>query len=230
MTRWTEYAVPDMPSTQYRIAKAMSYSDRPQHWGYSAYEGARRLRIQNRMGMRQDITVPRAGRYRFTMHVRARADGNWYANNPVRVWLAQGTATNVLATTPTLYARHWMEVSYLVDIPAAGSWRLGIEGRGWLNDGDTPYPADLDAQIDSVSLVRDRDERDEVPSLPRDLRIDVAKGATLLLDYPGVVRVRRVVYDGKSYRGTVNAKTCPDFVTGPGTLEAVSSGTLLIVR
>ena len=105
-----------------------------------------------------------------------------------------------------------------------------MEGRGWLNDGDTPYPADLDAQIDSVSLVRDRDERDEVPSLPRDLRIDVAKGATLLLDYPGVVRARRVVYDGKAYRGTVNAKTCPDFVTGPGTLEVVPSGTLLIFR
>ena len=79
--------------------------------------------------------------------------------------------------------------------------------------------------------MRDRDARDEAPSLPRDLRIDVAKGATLLLDYPGVVRVRRVVYDGKSYLGTVNAETCPDFVTGPGTLEAVpDSGALLIVR
>ena len=165
------------------------------------------------------------------MHVRARADGDFYANNPIRVWLAKGGVTNVLATTPTFYARQWMEVSYLVDVAEAGNWRLGIEGRGWMNDGDTPYPADLDAQIDSVSLVRDRDARDEAPSLPRDLRIDVAKGATLLLDYPGVVRVRRVVYDGKSYRGTVNAKTCPDFVTGPGTLEVVpDSGALLIFR
>ena len=232
MTRWTAYAVPDMPPTQYYAAQNEPYANGLQnHWGYSAYEGARRLRLNNRMGVRQDITVPQAGRYRFTMHVRARADSDFYANNPVRVWLAKGGVTNVLATTPTLYTRQWMEVSYLVDVAEAGDWRLGIEGRGWLNDGDTPYPADLDAQIDSVSLVRDRDERDEAPSLPRDLRIDVAKGATLLLDYPGVVRVRRVVYDGKSYRGTVNAKTCPDFVTGPGTLEAVSdSGALLIVR
>lgn len=53
--------------------------------------------------------------------------------------------------------------------------------------------------------------------------------ARRIMDYPGVVRVRRVVYDGKSYRGTVNAKTCPDFVTGPGTLETVS-GAFLIVR
>ena len=97
-------------------------------------------------------------------------------------------------------------------------------------DDTAQVSADLDAHIDDVSLVRCRDEQDDAPSLPRGLRIDVAKGAQLLLDYPGVVRVRRVVYDGKSYRGTVNAKTCPDFVTGPGTLEAVSSGTLLIVR
>lgn len=229
MTRWTGYAVPDLPPTRYHGAYAASYSDRPQYWGYSAYEGARRLRIQNRMGMRQDITVPRAGRYRFTMHVRARADGNWYANNPVRVWLAQGAATNVLATTPTLYARHWMEVSYLVDIPAAGAWCLGIEGRGWLDDTDQ-VSADLDAQIDDVSLVRCRDEQDDAPSLPRGLRIDVAKGAQLLLDYPGVAACGPVSYDGQVYVGMLDRTTHPAFITGPGTLRAIPSGSVLLVR
>ena len=229
MTRWTGYAVPDLPPTRYHGAYAASYSDRPQYWGYSAYEGARRLRIQNRMGMRQDITVPRAGRYRFTMHVRARADGNWYANNPVRVWLAQGAATNVLATTPTLYARHWMEVSYLVDIPAAGAWRLGIEGRGWMDD-TAQVLADLDAQIDDVSLVRCRDEQDDAPSLPRGLRIDVAKGAQLLLDYPGVAACGPVSYDGQVYVGMLDRTTHPAFITGPGTLRAIPSGSVLLVR
>ena len=231
MTRWTSYDVPDMPATQYRAAQAVPYASNPAIWGYSAYEGAHRLRLQNRMGVYQDLVIPQKGRYRFTMHVRSRADSLAYANNPVRVWLAKGGVTNVLATTPSPYVRHWMEVSYLADVSEAGAWRLGIEGRGWMNDGDKPWPADLDVQIDAVSLVRDRDVRDDAPALPRDLRIDVAKGATLLLDYPGVARVRRIVYDGKSYRGTVNAKTCPEFVTGPGTLEAVSdSGALLIVR
>ena len=229
VTRWTGYAVPDLPPTRYHGAYAAYYSDRPQYWGYSAYEGARRLRIQNRMGMRQDITVPRAGRYRFTMHVRARADGNWYANNPVRVWLAQGAATNVLATTPTLYARHWMEVSYLVDIPAAGSWRLGIEGRGWMDD-TAQVSADLDAHIDDVSLVRCRDEQDDAPSLPRGLRIDVAKGAQLLLDYPGVAACGPVSYDGQVYVGMLDRTTHPAFITGPGTLRAIPSGSVLLVR
>lgn len=229
VTRWTGYAVPDLPPTRYWGAYAAYYSDRPQHWGYNAYEGACRLRIQNRMGMRQDITVPRAGRYRFTMHVRARADGNWYANNPVRVWLAQGAATNVLATTPTLYARHWMEVSYLVDIPTAGSWCLGIEGRGWMDD-TAQVSADLDAQIDDVSLVRCRDEQDDAPSLPRGLRIDVAKGAQLLLDYPGVAACGPVSYDGQVYVGMLDRTTHPAFITGPGTLRAIPSGSVLLVR
>lgn len=229
MTRWTGYAVPDLPPTRYYGAYAMYYADRPQYWGYSAYEGARRLRLQNRMGMRQDITVPQAGRYRFTMHVRARADQNWYANNPVRVWLAQGAATNVLATTPTLYARHWMEVSYLADIPAAGTWRLGIEGRGWLDD-TAQASADLDVQIDAVSLVRCRDEQDDAPSLPRGLRIDVAKGAQLLLDYPGVAVCGPVSYDGQVYVGTLDRTTHPAFITGPGALRAIPAGTVLLVR
>lgn len=234
---WAGYTVPDLPKTLNGTASLVAYSDRPQHWGYSAWEGLRRLRLQNGRGVCQDLQIPQPGRYRFTMHVRTRADLQVYANNPVRVWLAQGGVTNVLATTPSLYARHWMEVSYLVDIPTAGAWRLGIEGRCGKTDvidaatGAYTYRADLGVQIDGVSLVRDRSVRDDVPTLPRDLRIDVAKGATLLLDYPGVARVRRVVYDGKSYRGLVNAETCPAFVTGPGSLEAVSdSGALILVR
>ena len=226
-----------MPKNASGSATLRSYSDRPEYWGYSAYGGLQRLRLQNRRGVYQDLTIPSRGRYRFTMHVRTRADSPVYANNPVRVWLAQGGVTNVLATTPSLYARHWMEVSYLADVPTAGTWRLGIEGRCAKEDvidattGKVSVYADLDVQVDDVSLVRCFDERDAAPTLPKDLRIDVAKGATLLLDYPGVAQVHKVVYDGKSYKGTVSAETCPEFVTGPGRLEIVPArGGCLIVR
>ena len=234
---WTGYTVPDLPKTLYGTASLEAYADRPQYWGYSAWEGLRRLRLQNGRGVYQDLQIPQPGRYRFKMHVRTRADSPDYANNPVRVWLAQGGVTNVLATTPSLYTRHWMEVSYLADVPAAGAWRLGIEGRCGKVDvideatGDYKSKVDLDVQIDDVSLVRCFDERDAAPTLPKDLRIDVAKGATLLLDYPGVAQVHKVVYDGKSYKGTVSAETCPEFVTGPGSLEVVPArGGCLIVR
>ena len=206
----------------------------PQYWGYCNYAGDSRLRLQNACVAYQDIAIPSAGRYRFKMHVRARADSNYYANNPVRVWLAQGSVTNVLATTPTLYSRNWMEVSYLVDVPAAGTWRLGLEGRSRPDVDEREFSggsrADQDAHIDEVSLVRCTDAVDAAPSLPSGLRIDMAKGAQLLLDYSGTAKCGPVTYDGNLYLGTIDAVTHPEFVTGPGTLEAISPGTLLIFR
>ena len=140
----------------------------------------------------------------------------------------------MLATTPTLYSRNWMEVSYLVDVPAAGTWRLGIEGRcrpeviERENAGGAN--ADLDAYIDDVSLVRCRDTVDAAPTLPHDLKIEVAKGAQLLLDFTGTAKCGPVTYDGVTYTGTIDATTHPEFVTGGGALEAMAVGTMLIVR
>ncbi len=74
------------------------------------------------------------------------------------------------------------------------------------------------------------DTIDAAPSLPHNVKIEVAKGAQLLLDYTGTAKCGPVKYDGVVHLGTINASTCPDFVTGMGTLEAVSDGTLIICR
>ena len=231
---WTVYFVPDLPRTKYYWGGRHPMTAETKYRGYASYSGNYFLRLQNVRGAYQDVTVPQAGLHRFTMHVRARADGTWYANNPVRVWLAQGGTTNVLATTPTLYSRNWMEVSYLVDVPAAGTWRLGIEGRcrpeviERENAGGAN--ADLDAYIDDVSLVRCRDTVDAVPTLPHDLKIEVAEGAQLLLDFTGTAKCGPVTYDGVVHVGTIDASTHPEFVTGMGTLESASDGTAIIFR
>ena len=218
----------------YAWAGRYGNASQPQYWGYCNYEGSARLRLQNACVAFQDVAVPAAGRYRFKMHVRARADGSYYANNPVRVWLARGGVTNVLATTPTLFSRNWMEVSYLADVPEAGTWRLGLEGRSRPDVDEREASgggrADQDAHIDGVSLVRCTDVVDAAPSLPAGLRIDVAKGAQLLLDYSGTAKCGPVTYDGNLYFGTIDAATHPEFVTGPGALEAISPGTIAIFR
>ena len=218
----------------YAWAGRYGNASQPQYWGYCDYEGSARLRLQNACVAFQDVAVPAAGRYRFKMHVRARADGSYYANNPVRVWLARGGVTNVLATTPTLFSRNWMEVSYLADVPEAGTWRLGLEGRSRPDVDEREASgggcADQDAHIDGVSLVRCTDVVDAAPSLPAGLRIDVAKGAQLLLDYSGTAKCGPVTYDGNLYFGTIDAATHPEFVTGPGALEAISPGTIAIFR
>ena len=231
---WTGYKVSAPTSTTYYVGGPVTHTDRPQYWGYSVFEGTWRLRLQNLGAVRQDLTVPQAGLYRFTMHVRARADDPGYGNNIVRVSLAQGATTNVLAVTPTLYSRNWMEISYLANIPTTGTWRLAIEGLCRPDrierEATGGSRADIDAHIDAVSLVRCRDTIDAAPSLPRNLKIEVAKGAQLLLDYTGTAKCGPVTYDGVTYIGTIDASTHPEFVTGGGTLEAVPLGTALIVR
>ena len=233
-SNWTVYFVPDLPRTKYYWGGRFPMTVETKYRGYASSSGNYFLRLQNMRGAYQDVTVPQAGLHRFTMHVRARADGTWYANNPVRMWLAQGGTTNVLATTPTLYSRNWMEVSYLVDVPAAGTWRLGIEGRcrpeviERENAGGAN--ADLDAYIDDISLVRCRDTVDAAPTLPHDLKIEVAEGAQLLLDFTGTAKCGPVTYDGVTYTGTIDATTHPEFVTGGGTLEAMALGTMLLFR
>lgn len=231
---WSDYWVPGR-KTAYGVAGSVPHSDRPQYWGYSVYEGNARLRLQNAKGAVQTLTIPTNGLYRFKMHIRARADGSGYANNPVRVWIAQGNVTNTAAITPTLFSRNWMEVSYLMNVPFTGSCKLGIEGlcRDELierENSDSTKRADIDAHIDCVSLVPCRDEMDAAPTLPSGLRIDVAKGAQLLLDYTGTATCGPVSYDGHVHVGTLDAETHPEFVTGMGTLEARATGTLLVIR
>ena len=51
-----------------------------------------------------------------------------------------------------------------------------------------------------------------------------------LLDYTGTAKCGPVKYDGVTYIGTIDASTHPEFVTGGGTLEAVSDGTVLLFR
>ena len=69
------------------------------------------------------------------------------------------------------------------------------------------------------------------PTLPSKVRIDVAEGARLALDYPGTNRVRGVWFGGVPADGRiVDAASYPDYVSGIGALEIVPSGTLLLFR
>lgn len=232
---WTQYDPPDRGATAYwNVSRASHDNYQAIYWGFSAYDTNNRIRFQNRGGIYQDITVPEPGLYRFKMHVRARADNICYANNPVKVWMVQGAVTNVLAQTPTLYTRHWVEVSYLANVPAAGTWRFYLEGRcrdeAIRAEQTSGQKADLDAHIDGVSFTRCHDTAAAAPTLPEHLKIELAKGATLLLDYTGKATCGAVRYNGTNYYGRISAATHPEFVTGLGELEAKPKGLLILVQ
>ena len=114
-------------------------------------------------------------------------------------------------------------------IPVAGRGELCIAGCGVPSekfDGNGRDKADLTTLVDGVSLFK-VDETEQIkPDLPRKLRISVAEGAKLVLDYPGTKTVAALTLGGVPVRGfnVVDASTCPDFVSGVGALRVEPYG------
>ena len=76
-----------------------------------------------------------------------------------------------------------------------------------------------------------RDEPAAAPIVPEGLKINVAKGARVVLNYPGRIKVRRAVLNGVSTGcGVFSAKTHPDFFGGMGEIEVDSPRCVIIVR
>ena len=70
-----------------------------------------------------------------------------------------------------------------------------------------------------------------MPSLPGHLRISVAEGSRLVLDYPGTNKVASVRFGGTAVAGRiVDATTHPDYVTGIGALEIVPCNMAITLR
>lgn len=201
-------------------------------FGYGVYDGDCCARIHNNGGIKTTVAFPAPGLYRFTMHMRCRSDETT-VRNPVRVFAVSADgATNDICMINTPYTQNFVAYSRLVHIPAAGRGELCIAGCGVPSgklDGNRHDTANLTTLVDGVSLFK-VDEAEQIkPDLPRTLRISVAEGAKLVLDYPGTNTVAALTLGGVSVRGldVVDASTCPDFVSGVGALRVVPYGTLM---
>ena len=124
----------------------------------------------------------------------------------------------------------WFEREYLFDIPVAGDYKFGIEGGYSLREGgygikDTSKGADRYSFLDGCSIRRVLDELEDAPVLPPELRVTVANGSRLVLNYPGTVQVSRVKLGDIVVReGVVGEKTHPQYIGGMGTLTVVPCG------
>ena len=87
---------------------------------------------------------------------------------------------------------------------------------------------DRACSIDGLSLKRLYAA--EPPSVPPEVKIDVAEGARLDLDYDGTVRVRGLSLAGRGQVGVIDATTCPGYVTGRGKLDVRPNGTIVLFR
>ena len=85
--------------------------------------------------------------------------------------------------------------------------------------------------IDGVSLKRVRGCPRQ-PEIPEYMKISVAEGAILRLDFDGTVKSGSVTLNGTRIIGEVNAEKYPEFIQGRGTLLAQpgNRGLVMVVR
>ena len=231
---WSSY-VPDSGLIYESAYPSHHFTYHTDTWafGYAVHDGSYCARLHNNSGVYTTVTFPAAGLYRLTMHLRPRADETG-RHNPVFAFVKMPDgSTNAICRVEVPTTRAFFEHSALFRMPAAGSYRLNIEGLGvpsgiLKNGKDT---ANLTTQVDGVSIVKVDEAAQAAPTLSETLRIDIAEGARLTLDYPGTNKVRGVRFGGVPAEGRiVDAKSYPDYVSGIGALEIVPAGTTLLFR
>jgi hypothetical protein len=92
-------------------------------------DGSRRRLVQTGLAD-QDVQLPAPGLYRLVFHAAQRCPltyVNTYGRNPVRAWLAQSGATNVMCWTrvdDSVLVRR----EFLFPVAAADTYRFGLQG------------------------------------------------------------------------------------------------------
>ena len=203
-------------------------------YGYCAYEGMKYLFVMNTATAYQDIDFPEPGYYRLSFAVRSRVSVEGiYGRNLLTFW--QGGDDMGAITTNKIVQLHpntmnFVEHSYLFYVPKKGVRRIGISGEG---NPDQPVTSgnQCTSVVDAFSIVRALDvDADAVPSAPSKMRVSVAAGASLNLDFPGTLACGPVTLGGTTVYGLVNAQTYPQYITGVGSLQATNPGAVIIFR
>ncbi len=197
-------------------------------YGTALYDGSQRLLLVQTGAAVQDIQIPAPGLYRLVFHAAQRTPtyNNTYGHNPVRAWLAQNGATNVIGWT-RVDDSALVRREFLFSVSAAGTYRFGLQG---MTDNSAQFPGtDQNALIDGVAIEPVANLGGTGFALPKALSLDVASGAQLQLSYIGTQTVGQVSYAGRLVSGVICQRTYPTFVSGPGALYAAPKGTILLL-
>lgn len=237
---WQGYS-PSLPAGQVKRTnnqtQVMPYLNSATYaYGAMQYDGEKFLLLKNLSGVRQTVDFPAAGLYRLRFALRSRADSASFADGDLAVSLVRGEVTNRIAFVNYPYQRNFTERTYLFRVPEAGSADLCFEnygphaGRGTASDEST-------CLLDGVSVCRVDWDVPESLSLDPETRISLSADGALNLAFTGTNVVRAVRKEGVASVGreegnvrVVDAASCPDFVSGPGTLLVERKGSLLMIR
>lgn len=209
----------------------------PGAWCDVDYDDRHCVGVRNRATLARTVTFPEAGTYRLSVAAINRfyryngrpEELNLFGGQEFRAWYARGGVTNEIGRFAPDTRERWVRHAFLFEVPEAGEGEIGFSGLKESVQkiaGSTRYFS-CGGLLDGI--VVEKVARAAVPTLPKDLDIDVDEGASLALDAPGTNEVRTVRYAGRFHAGVLDAATCP-FITGPGALFARPRGTLLLVR
>ena len=227
---WTRISasIGSMKATSVKDTKdPVASNQTPQQFGPVAYDGRYYVQIVNDSGLAQDVHLD-AGLYRFAFASHTRFTGG-YDFDPIRAWVARNGVTNEIGRT-FVTTTNDIEHVWQFRVETAGTYTVGIQGTDYWTSESGAASKHHDSVIDGLSLVRIREPAADVPSVPRKMKIRLAEDSRLRLDFDGEITIGTVTHGNRCYSGIIDAATCPEFVSGRGSIRALSEGTMLIFK
>ncbi len=199
----------------------------PQQFAPVAYDGQYYAQIVNDSGLTQDVHLD-AGLYRLAFASHTRFTGG-FDQDPIRAWIARNGVTNEIGRT-FVTTTNDIEHVWQFRVETAGTYTVGVQGTDYWTSESGAAGKHHDSIIDGISLVRLREPAADVPSVPRKMKIRLAEDSRLRLDFDGEITIGTVSHGNRCYSGIIDAATYPEFVSGRGSIRAVSEGTILIFK
>ncbi len=187
------------------------------YWNGEIPEGARCLVMANDGSARQNVTFETSGTYEVSFLA-----SQSYRTAPGHQFAVTfgGMQVGSVQTMDTTFRRYAFRLPHVV---AGQSYALVLQGL-------TPPGTWYASLIDSVILRKIVPEPTALDGkLLEKTKFALASGATLELDYPGVIELGEFSYGGIPRTGTLNAATTP-YIRGSGSFLVKPKGAVLLLR
>ena len=218
------------------------------NYSYNTCDGNQGLMFVQAAWIEQDIAFPSSGVYRLSFWTSTRYDRSIYASerrayggNALEAYLVKDGVTNAIGRTDACLSTNFQHRVYTFAVPAAGTYTFGFRS---LNGWPTPdgghiltqpsgygiwfIASDCHVFLDAISITPAGEL--PPPDVDRQVEVKLDAGTRLRLDYSGTVEVERLVMDGRSVVGTVDATHPSGRIFGPGALYIRPKGTVVIFR
>jgi len=193
----------------------------------SAQEGTSMAFLQMKAKISQSVTCEEDGYYTLSFAAAGRLlywANNWACLHDFRI-LFNGEQVGSVQTFDATWRRYTFRLPY---IKSGVAYCLVFEGLNSMAN-QLGTGGDHTSFIDDVRITKQTAAvKTDSLGTYKNLRVCLTAGSKLALDFPGQTLFKELVYDGKSYSGTLSASNT-SFLTGSGSVYVSPKGTLIRV-